>query len=127
AYGGDAGGSRFSPLLQIDRSNVARLQVAWTFNTGELGTKVERSQAPSLEVTPIVVDGTMYVSTPLGRVFAIDPATGKARWRFDAKVEIDAGYGDFTSRGVSTWRDARAADGSSCRRRIYVATIDARL
>ncbi|MFP5354747.1 MAG: hypothetical protein ACLGIK_06265, partial [Gemmatimonadota bacterium] len=51
AYGGDAGGSRFSPLSQIDRSNVAMLQVAWTFNTGELGTKVERSQAPSLEVT----------------------------------------------------------------------------
>ena len=66
------------------------------------------------------VDGTLYLSTPLGRVIALDPVTGRERWVFDAKVPRDAGYGDFASRGVSTWQRGRE-------RRIFVATIDARL
>ncbi len=127
AYGRDAGGTRFSPLAQIDTANVGTLTRVWTFRTGELGFKVERGESPSLEVTPILVDGTLYLSTPLGRVFALDPATGAARWRFDARVDANAGYGDFTSRGVSTWLDAAAAPSTACRRRIILATIDARL
>lgn len=126
-YGGDAGGQRYSPLTQIDRTTVARLIPAWTFRTGELSEKVERGAPPSLEVTPLMVDGTVYVSTPLGRVFALDPATGAERWRFDARVPVNAGYGDFTSRGVSYWRDARAGTSRPCVRRILSVTIDARL
>src|SRR5437667_4373742 len=82
---------------------------------------------PALEVTPIVVDGAMYVSTPTGFVAALDPATGTERWRFDAGVNPHRGYGDFVSRGVTFWRDARAAPGNACARRIFAATIDARL
>lgn len=126
-YGGDAGGQRYSPLTQIDRTTVAGLKPAWTFHTGELSEKVERGAPPSLEVTPLMVDGTVYVSTPLGRVFALDPATGAERWRFDARVPVNAGYGDFTNRGVSYWRDARAGASRSCARRILSVTIDARL
>lgn len=127
AYGRDPGGGRHSPLTQVDTSNVSRLAPAWTYRTGELAIKVERGAPPSLEVTPILVDGTLYISTPLGRVMALDPATGRERWRFDAEVNINAGYGDFTSRGVSTWLDATAAPQATCRRRILQATIDARL
>lgn len=127
SYGRDPGGARFSPLTQITRENVATLQVAWTFNTGEAGLRPRRGSEPSLEVTPLVVDGTMYISTPLGKVFALDPVTGRERWRFDAKVNPEGGYGDFTNRGVSTWLDAQAAAGAHCRRRIYIGTIDARL
>lgn len=127
AYGRDPGGSRYSPLAQIDTANVAGLAVAWTFHTGELGQKVAQGAPPSLEVTPILVDGALYLSTPLGRVFALDPGTGAVRWRFDARVDVNAGYGDFTSRGVSTWLDTAAAPTAVCRRRILVATIDARL
>jgi quinoprotein glucose dehydrogenase len=126
-YGRDAGGARYAPLTQIDTSNVARLAKAWEFHTGELGLRVENGAPPSLEVTPLLVDGTLYVSTPLGRVFALDPATGTTRWKFDAEVDPMRGYGDFTNRGVSTWLDSSVAPGASCRRRIYVATIDARL
>jgi quinoprotein glucose dehydrogenase len=122
AYGGDAGGSRFSPIAQIDRTNVASLTTAWTFRTGEMlpGTR-------SFEATPILVDGTLFLSTPLGKIIALDPVTGQERWRFDAKVDVRAAFGDFTSRGVSAWRDPAAADGTSCQRRIIAATIDARL
>jgi len=126
-YGRDAGGSRYAPLAQIDTANVTRLARAWEFHTGELGLRVENGSPPSLEVTPLLVDGTLYVSTPLGKVFALNPATGAVRWRFDPEVDATRGYGDFTNRGVSTWLDSAAAPGSACRRRILLATIDARL
>ncbi len=127
AYGRDPGGARFSPLTQITRDNVARLQVAWTYHTGMPDLTGMGHRPPALEVTPIVVDGTMYVSTPTGIVAALDPATGVERWRFDAGVDPHRGYGDFVSRGVSFWRDIRATPGAACARRIFVATIDARL
>jgi quinoprotein glucose dehydrogenase len=127
AYGRDPGGARFSPLTQITRENVKQLQVAWTYHTGMPDLSNMGHRPPALEVTPIVVDGTMYVSTPTGIVAALDPMNGTERWRFDAGVDPHRGYGDFVSRGVSFWRDSRAAAGSGCARRIFVATIDARL
>lgn len=127
AAGGDRGGARFSPLRQITRDNVKSLVAAWTFHTGEAPMQVERGSAPSLEVTPLMVDGTLYLSTPRGQVIALDAATGAARWRYDASVTLDGGYGDFANRGVSMWLDPRAPRGAPCRRRLFFATIDARL
>jgi quinoprotein glucose dehydrogenase len=127
AYGRDAGGARHSPLTAITPANVARLQVAWTYHTGEAGVVVKNGRPPALEATPLVVDGTMFLSTPLGRVVALDPATGRERWRFDPEVDPQRGYGDFTSRGVSYWRDPRAAAGTSCAARIFLPTVDARI
>ncbi|HVH68874.1 MAG TPA: pyrroloquinoline quinone-dependent dehydrogenase [Gemmatimonadales bacterium] len=122
AYGRDAGGSRFSPLAEITRSNVKDLRVAWVYRTGDLMR--DRSR---FEATPLVVAGTMYVSTPLGRVIALDPAHGVERWRYDAHVSLEGGYGDFANRGVATWLDVTRSVGAPCRRRIFVATVDARL
>jgi quinoprotein glucose dehydrogenase len=119
AYGRDAGGERFSPLDGIQRENVASLQVAWTFRTGDAYVPGE-GRPTAFEATPLYVDGSLYLSTPLGRVFALDPVTGRQRWVFDGHSPRDMGYGDFASRGVATWR--RGAE-----RRLFVATIDARL
>lgn len=127
AYGGDAGGGRWSPLAQVNRGNVGALAVAWTYHTGEIAPEYATARPTALEATPLMVDGTLYLSTPLGRVIALDPANGTERWVFDPKVDRSVRWGDFTSRGVSTWVDGRAADDAGCRRRIYVATIDARL
>jgi quinoprotein glucose dehydrogenase len=85
------------------------------------------SNAGRFEAVPIFVDGTLFLSTPLGNVLALDPANGAVRWRFDAKLSLDASYGDFASRGVSTWVDSRLARGAVCHRRIFVAPVDARL
>jgi quinoprotein glucose dehydrogenase len=126
AYGHDALGSRFSPLAQIDRRNVSRLQVAWVYHTGEMGERGTQGKS-SFEATPLVVDGMMYLSTALGRVIALDPETGAERWVFDPRVDRGAHYGDFASRGVSAWVDRQARPGETCRRRIVFATIDARL
>src|SRR6266545_4025554 len=126
-YGRDPGGARFSPLTQITRENVATLEVAWTYHTGEPDMAGMSHRPPALEVTPLVVDGLMYISTPAGHVVALDPATGTERWRYDAGVNPHRGFCDFANRGVSFWRDARAAAGAPCARRIFAATIDARL
>src|SRR5262245_35052794 len=83
AYGRDAGGTRFSPLTRITRDNVSKLVVAWRYHTGE--PVLDLARQPSLQVTPIVVDNVMYVSTPLGKVMALDPATGRELWRYDAR------------------------------------------
>src|SRR5215208_548702 len=127
AYGKDVLGSRHSPLTQIDTANVTRLQVAWTYHTGELGPEVRTKRPRSLEATPIVVDGVMYLITPLGRVIALDAESGRERWVYDARLDRTIGFGDHTSRGVSTWLDPSRAGSQPCRRRIVAATVDARL
>ena len=114
AYGYDAFGSRFSPLTDVNRANVSQLRVAWTYRTGEPLPPSNRRR--SLETTPIVVNGVMYLATPLGKVVALDPVSGRERWTFDARVDPNTRFGDFASRGVSHWRD-----------RILYATVDARL
>lgn len=124
-YGGDAGGNRFSPLARITRDNVSRLVAAWRYHTGE--PAIDLARQPSLQVTPIVVDDIMYISTPLGKVMALEPATGREIWRYDARVNPRGGYGDFANRGVATWVDSTLKPGAPCRRRIYAVTVDARL
>ncbi len=127
AYGNDAGGSRYSPLAQVDRGNVGRLGVAWTYRTGEAEDTSPARQRSAFEATPIVVDGTLFLSTPFNRVIALDPETGKERWVYDPRVDRSRFLALVTSRGVSTWLDPSRPAGQACRRRIFVATIDARL
>jgi quinoprotein glucose dehydrogenase len=124
AYGASAHGTKYSAASQIDRSNVARLAPAWDFRAGDLvgGEAVGRMQ-----VTPIVVAGTMYLATPRGAVIALDPSTGRERWRLPASIDTSARFGDYATRGVSYWRDSRAANGDPCAQRIFFGTVDARL
>src|SRR2546422_5592142 len=127
AYGRDAQGARYSPASEFTRKNVSRLAVAWTYRTGETDPRFKTEKPTALEATPVVVDGMMYLGTPLGRVIALDPATGRERWVFDPKIRRDVWYGDFASRGVSTWLDESAPVGAACRRRVFVATAQSQL
>ena len=128
SYGNDPGGMRFSALTQIDRTNVARLQPAWTFHTGDILDGKGDTARSGLETTPIMVDGTLYLSTPINRVIALDPATGRQRWAYDPQLDLHANYGDgLINRGVATWLDPARTQHLVCRRRIYEATLDARL
>ena len=127
SYGRTPYGDRHSPLKQITPQNVSKLEVAWRFHTGE-GAPEFKTRAPTaLEVTPLVFRGTMYLSTPLGRVFAVDPTSGNRRWVYDPQVDRNIYFGDFANRGVALWLDSTAAAGSRCSLRIYIATIDTRL
>jgi quinoprotein glucose dehydrogenase len=127
AYGRDPGGSRYSPLARINRKNVASLKVAWTYRTGELNANAQWSRKAVFEATPLLVDRTLYLSTPFCRVVALDPETGRERWIYDPKIDRSLDYPEVTSRGVSTWVDTRVRPGGPGRRRLFIATIDARL
>src|SRR5436190_3233237 len=127
ANGRDVQGTRYLPASEIARETVGRLEVAWTYRTGEADPRFATRKPTAFEATPLVVDGTMFVGTPLGRVIALDPATGRERWVFDPKILRDVTYGDFASRGVSTWLDESAPAGAACRRRIFVATAQSQL
>lgn len=76
--GGDAGNTRYSALTGITRENVAQLQVAWTYHTGD--APATRSE---MQATPLVVDGVMYTTTPGLKVVALNADSGTVRWRFD--------------------------------------------
>jgi quinoprotein glucose dehydrogenase len=127
AYGGDAGGTRYSPLRQITRTNVTRLRVAWSYRTGALEPKTALNDKAAFEATPILIDGTLYLTTPFNQVIALDPGSGAATWTYDPKVDRSHDYSEVTSRGVAAWIDPQAASGTPCRLRIFEGTIDARL
>jgi quinoprotein glucose dehydrogenase len=95
AYGGGAAQIRYSSLTQINRSNVGRLAVAWTYDCGETG---------GLQTNPIVVDGVLFTTTPKHRVVALDAGTGAVKWTFDSGIE-----GRGPNRGVSYWADGDEA------------------
>src|SRR6266852_5958115 len=127
-YGHDAGGTRYSPLAQINRANVSTLKVAWTFHTGDISDGRGDRKRSGFETTPLLVDGTLYLTTPFNRLIALDPGTGMQRWAYDPKIELDGDYGDgLVNRGAATWLNPARPSGQPCRRRIFESTQDARL
>src|SRR5204862_521527 len=107
-YGRDPGGARFSPLTQITRGNVAQLQVAWIYHAGIPDMSSMSHRPPALEVTPLVIDGTMYVITPTGIIAALAPASGEVR-AFDVRTgaqkwSFDPIPQDSTDPAFKTWQ-----------------------
>jgi len=127
AYGGDAGGTRYSALAQITPSNVRDLKVAWTFRTGELGEGVKDWKRSAFEATPILYAGTLYLTTSSTDVVAVNAANGTLRWRHDSQSRKDLHYSDGVSRGVSLWVDEASGPDAVCHARIYAPTLDGRL
>jgi len=127
AYGGDAAGTRFSSLREITPANVAKLRVAWTFRTGELGQGVKDWNRSAFEATPILFDDTLYLTTSSTDVVALNAVTGALRWRHESTNRNDLHYSDGVSRGVSLWVDEASPRNMVCHARIYAATLDGRL
>lgn len=124
-YGGNAGGLRYSPLIEVNRSNVHKLEIAWTYRTGE--SPKGASGNTLSECTPILADGKLYVCTPLNQVMALDPASGKELWRYDPKVSNHHYANGPTCRGVTTWRDRTKRIDEPFARIIFIGTNDGRL
>src|SRR5438132_3036050 len=104
-YGGNAENNHYSPLAQINRGNVAKLQVAWNFDTGEEG---------GLQTNPLIVGGVLYGITPTQKIFALDAVSGKLRWKFDSGIA-----GTQPDRGLAYWSSADKKD-----RRIIVGIMN---
>jgi quinoprotein glucose dehydrogenase len=127
-YGNDPGGMRHSSLTQINRENVAKLKVAWVYHTGDISDSHDGRKRSGFETTPLLVDGTLYLTTPFNRVIALEPATGKEIWAYDPKIDQSLDYGDgLVNRGVATWLDPLRSATTICKRRIFESTLDARL
>jgi quinoprotein glucose dehydrogenase len=126
AYGGSNAALRFSPLKAITPANAARLQPVWTYHSSDLPT-AETADKYSPENTPLKVGDSLYTCTGMGIVIALDPATGKEKWRFDPKVSPDAIPYGATCRGVAYYAVPAAAADAACATRIIYGTLDARL
>ena len=119
-YGRETNGTRFAPEAAITKDNVAGLDVAWTYRTGDAGTPGSEYQA-----TPIQIADTLYLCTPLNRVIALDADTGKARWTYDPKVGNNQIWN--RCRGVGYFESKLAPPNQPCHERIVVSTLDGRL
>ena len=104
-YGGALENQHYSPLTQINKSNVKQLQVAWTFDTAESG---------GLQTSPIEIDGVLFGISPSQKIFAVDAATGTLKWNFDSGVP-----GTQPDRGLAFWSSADKKD-----RRIIVGVMN---
>ena len=100
-HGGDPGHGQYSRLSQIDRTNVGRLRVAWTYNTGD----AEPQGRSQIQCNPIIVRGVLYGTSPQIKVFALDAATGRQLWRFDPFSAGAKSHSLGVNRGVTYWED----------------------
>ncbi|MDO9443202.1 MAG: pyrroloquinoline quinone-dependent dehydrogenase [Beijerinckiaceae bacterium] len=134
-FGGTTGGTRFSALNQINRGNVKALQVAWSYSTGEYKEAGADNAAmfSSFQATPILIADSLIGCTHRHRVFALDPGTGKVKWRFDPKLTpTPRGDSMLKCRGVAAFEDPALSRGAPCKTSIIlgasmqVFAIDAR-
>ncbi len=130
-YGGDAGGTHYSPLRQVDRSNVGQLELAWSYRTGELDAHPERRRFASFHATPLMLPaaagGSLVFCTPFNRIIALDPATGEERWAYDSELELGPIGTRYNCRGIAYWADPVAPEGAACAHRLFMGTGDLRL
>lgn len=119
-YAGEPGGSKYSSLDQINRTNVTQLKVAWTYHAGDFSDGKTYISKSAFEATPLVVDGVMYVTTPFCRLIALEAETGKELWAFDPKIDKDRTYMLFNNRGAAYWSSGKE-------KRIFLGTLDGRL
>jgi quinoprotein glucose dehydrogenase len=136
-YGRGKDATAFSPLSQITPENVAALTVAWEHHSGDVSDGTGDTSRTSFQARAIVPNGTLYYCSGLNKVFALDPETGKERWRFDPKLQNKKLGGPYplVCRGVAYWKAAKASapgpDGNgavaACSERILTATIDSEL
>jgi len=114
AFGNDQGGTRFSPLTQVNRLNVAQLKVAWTADAGPVGPGPKNG----LETVPVMIGDTLYACSGNNRILAYDAEDGRTRWIHDMAPGVASG--GKPCRGVSYYRVPGAS--GLCAERIFGAS-----
>lgn len=113
---GNANGNKYSSLLEIDTGNVTQLQVAWEFHTGDVDTAAHSQ----IQCNPIIIEGVMYLTSPMLKLFAVDAASGKQKWVFSPFDSIEENkrmhFALNNNRGVTYW-----SDGKEDKRIFYTA------
>ncbi|MCY4256101.1 MAG: pyrroloquinoline quinone-dependent dehydrogenase [Gammaproteobacteria bacterium] len=123
-FGNDPGGSQYSPLAEINRSNVGRLERAWAHHSGDFA-KGGFGTGTTQQAVPLMVNGQVYFCTPFNRVFAVDAQSGEQAWVFDAhaaltgkEAERVGGRRSSICRGLAYWEQAEASS-QPCAKRIF--------
>src|SRR3989344_4891417 len=122
AWGGTDSAQRYSPLTQINKDNVGRLERAWTFRTGDLPE--ERWGA---ETTPLKIGNTVYLCSARNKLFALDAATGQQKWAYDPQVADENIPYTAACRGVTYHVRADAQPAQPCATKIIEGTLDGRI
>jgi quinoprotein glucose dehydrogenase len=106
-YGGDDGGSNYSPLNLIQPSNVSKLRLVWEWKSGEQPMPQFGSKPGPFEGTPVMIDGILYFPSSYYRVIALDAQSGHELWSYDPKAYQDGADPNtrYSHRGVAAWRD----------------------
>ncbi|SHM14148.1 glucose/quinate/shikimate family membrane-bound PQQ-dependent dehydrogenase [Roseibium suaedae] len=125
-YGRSNYGQRYSPLAQITPENVAKLEVAWTFETGDKKLPGDTKET-TYQVTPLKIGDTLYLCTPHNWAIAVDAVSGQQKWKYDPGLGPNTSRQHQTCRGVTYWSDPQMTDGERCKERVYLPTSDARL
>jgi len=127
-HDGDKHGTRYSPLDQINTSNVTRLELAWRYSSGEMHRHGDVFPLSREQNIPLLVADSLIVCTPFDRIIALDPATGTERWFFDPSISLDMREGGdfYACRGVAYWKDVESPPGTPCRERLLFGTSDLR-
>lgn len=128
SFHGQASAQKYSPLSQIDASNVGQLKLAWQYHTGDVSDGSGGKPPTVWSATPIFANDTLYIGTPFYRIIALDPGTGKERWRFDTHSTLKAlTQPDLKNRGVAYWEAQDPVADQACQKTVYIGTMDARL
>jgi quinoprotein glucose dehydrogenase len=127
AYGGTNAAWRYSPLTQINASNVGKLQKVWEVHTGGLPTNPDYAKLYGTENTPLKVGNLLYTCTAKNVILALDAATGKPVWRVDPQVPDKWIPYTTACRGVAYYQVPGAGAGTLCASRIIEGTLDSRL
>ncbi|TAX22736.1 membrane-bound PQQ-dependent dehydrogenase, glucose/quinate/shikimate family [Rhizobium leguminosarum] len=126
AYGGSDSARRFSPLAEITPDNVKHLKRAWVAHTGDLPSEQAKGTYGA-ETTPLKVGDSLYLCTPKNIMLALDPATGKEKWRYDPHVPDESIPYTAACRGVAFFEQPDAKPSDICAERVIEGTLDARL
>ena len=125
-YGRTQYGQRYSPLTQITPDNVAKLELAWQYRTGDVRQPQDVTET-TYQVTPLKIEDTLYLCTPHNIAIALDADTGKEKWRYNPEVSANTQRQHQTCRGVTYWKDQSVAADQACYERVYLPTSDAHL
>jgi quinoprotein glucose dehydrogenase len=133
AYGGNKLAQRYSPVDQINPSNVGNLTEAWTFRTGDVRGQTGDPVETTFEVTPLKIDNSLFICTPHQSVIALDATSGAQLWRHDPKIEGALALQHLTCRGLSyhaaveTPAAITSSKAGSCAAKLFMPTADGRI
>jgi len=124
AFGGNQQAQKYSTATQITPDNVKNLTKAWDMHTGDVSSG---AHSTTWGATPLFVNNTVYTGTPKYNLFAVEPDTGKVKWKYSAKGSNGDENQGLKNRGVAYWAASAPAAGQPCQKMVYIGNMQGEL